>query len=198
MESDRNDALRYVMFHSGWATVVPRHVYVNGTIAEDEMSSLRQGDIVKVLASGYSLPPEVQAVVVGFNSSGVEVGNVRWGFVQEAVTIPAFALRKVTLPQAEMIWNRIRHKEDMILRAMTVWGIKEVRLKATTVVGQLYKAVIVWQDKTLEVRAGTLGEVLKTAFMLGYFLRVSSQTVKEVQSRIQELLNAVEELVRSA
>lgn len=162
------------------------------------MASLRLGEIVKVLAEGYGLPPGEKGVVEGFSVGGVMVGVVKWGRLDTQCTIPAFALQRVSLPQVEMIWNRIRHKEDMIARALKVWGVVSIELQSTEIAGEGFK-VMVHKNRgdALSVRARSLSEAIKMAFTLGYFMRVSMRDVHTAKEKVLRKVEEAREAVRA-
>ena len=155
------------------------------------MANLRMGEIVKVLVDGYGLPVNSECVVTGFNVHGVIVSTVKYGSFERRSSVAAFALRKLNMPKAEMIWNRIRHKEDMISRAMQRWGVKSVLLEPTLVQGEIFKVTVAKDDEIVPVRAGSVGETMKMAFMLGYFMRFS---VKELYQDRDEVLRELDQL----
>ena len=159
--------------------------------------ALRMGEIVRVLVEGYGVPKDTLAAVIGFDVSGVRIGTPKWGQVHKTYTAPAFALRKVHNPQAEMIWNRIRHKEDMILRAMRRWGVTSILIEPTDVTGEIFKVTVAKHSSNIPVRARTMGEALKMAFMLGYFLRFSVSQIYEEQTVVLKELAALREEVRA-
>lgn len=162
------------------------------------MASLKLGEIVKVLTGGYPLPPGTEGVVTGFNVSGVEVCSFEFGESKDFGTVHAFALSKVPLPRAEMLWNRLRHKEDMIARAMRVWGAGSVALTYTDVVGEPFKVTVNWRNGTqLLTRAKSVAEAMKNAFLLAYFLRVTREAVQGAHQELLDALSSLREEVRA-
>jgi hypothetical protein len=164
-----------------------------------KMTRLNPGDIVKVLVNGYSIPCGKQVVLVEFVGQGARVSQWGLGCVTQVAIIPLFALQKVDCLQAEFIWNRIRHKEKMVLRAMKAWEVEEVILKDTDLEETPIRVFLKRRGIVqMGIRAKSLGEALKMAFVLAYFTRFSMQEYWKVKEGILTKLKELHTEVRVA
>lgn len=160
------------------------------------MAQIRLGDVVEVLLSGYQVDEGTQAIALEYSGDGIKVLSFKFGSPHKEAVIPAFALKHKTQMQAEMVWNRLRGREGMLIKAMTVWGVKGIEFVSTGLVEEPIKVHIRKDGFALTVRAKTVGAALKMAFMLGYFTRFRKQEVWDELKGVLERAKEVREYVK--
>lgn len=161
------------------------------------MANIRMGEVVKVLVEGYGVAPETLALVTGFSASGIQVHTIRYGGLHQVHTVPSFALRKHILPPVEMIWNRLRTKEDMIMRAMRRWGVTSILFEPTDIQGELFKITVNKGQERYPVRAKTIADALKMALTLAYFTKFDMRELDRERQRMLNELQSIREEVQA-
>lgn len=165
------------------------------------MAAYKLGDLVEVVADGYALAKGKVAVVTGFDANGVCLTEFKLGQPTMQASLPRFTLRKHSIREVEVMWNRLKHKEEMIMRAFRRWGVLELRAELTEVSGQALKVKIMREGASegepLVVRAGSAGEAFKMAFGLAYYARIGSREVVACVEEVREALGALRQAIKA-
>lgn len=161
------------------------------------MANIRLGEVVEVLVSGYHAPVGTTGIVSGMNSVGFTVDTYEFGEISLQYNIPAFALRVYPMPSLDRVWWRLQSKEDMLLKAMEIWGVGGISITPTHVSGELFRVSMTRYNKAaFSVRANSIKDVLKMCFRIAYFTRLRMDAIYKEQQELLHEVGILREVIR--
>jgi len=109
-------------------------------------------------------------------------------------TMGPLSLEKYKNPKAEVLWNRLRTKEDMAARALSAWGVSRLRVSVAPS-GFGIDADIRNTDFTFEGRS--LSEIAHNIFVAAYEFRFKTADLMVPLKEVLAEADAVRELVEA-